>query len=66
MMKVSLTGEADALKPLGSGAPAVGVAPKGHAPSRLADYAELTKPRIAVMALFTVGAGYLLAAGGAA
>ena len=27
--------------------------------SRLADYVELTKPRIAVMALFTVAAGYL-------
>ena len=30
-------------------------------PSRAADYLELTKPRIAVMALFTVGVGYLLA-----
>src|SRR5688500_8411225 len=36
------------------------------APSRLADYLELTKPRIAVMALFTVAAGYLLGAGSAA
>ena len=36
------------------------------APSRLADYVELTKPRIAVMALFTVAAGYLLGAGAAA
>ncbi len=36
------------------------------APSRLADYLELTKPRIAVMALFTVAAGYLLGAGAAA
>jgi len=35
------------------------------APSRLADYVELTKPRIAVMALFTVAAGYLLGAGSA-
>jgi protoheme IX farnesyltransferase len=35
-------------------------------PSRLADYLELTKPRIAVMALFTVAAGYLLGAGAAA
>jgi protoheme IX farnesyltransferase len=35
-------------------------------PSRVADYLELTKPRIAVMALFTVAAGYLLAAGAAA
>ena len=32
------------------------------APSRFADYVELTKPRIAVMALFTVGVGYLLGA----
>lgn len=30
---------------------------------RLADYAELTKPRIAVMALVTVAVGYLLGAG---
>ena len=28
-----------------------------------ADYLELTKPRIAVMALFTVAVGYVLAAG---
>lgn len=31
------------------------------APSRLADYVALTKPRIAVLVLFTVGAGVLLA-----
>lgn len=31
---------------------------------RLADYAELTKPRIAVMALVTVAAGYLVGAAG--
>lgn len=30
---------------------------------RLADYVELTKPRIAVMVLVTVAAGYLMAAG---
>ncbi len=30
---------------------------------RLADYVELTKPRIAVMVLITVAAGYLMAAG---
>ncbi|QDU23326.1 heme o synthase [Urbifossiella limnaea] len=35
-------------------------------PSRAADYLELTKPRIAVMALFTVGIGYLVGAGKAA
>jgi protoheme IX farnesyltransferase len=33
---------------------------------RLADYAELTKPRIAVMVLVTVAAGYLMAAGAGA
>jgi len=32
--------------------------------TRLADYAALAKPRIAVMALVTVGVGYLLGAGG--
>src|SRR5262245_507672 len=34
-------------------------------PSRLADYFELTKPRIAAMALVTVAVGYLLGAGSA-
>lgn len=33
---------------------------------RMSDYVTLTKPRIAVMALITVGAGYLMAAGTAA
>jgi protoheme IX farnesyltransferase len=33
--------------------------------SRVADYLELTKPRIAVLVLFTVAAGVLLASGGA-
>lgn len=33
------------------------------AASRFTDYLELTKPKIAVMALFTVGVGYVLAAG---
>jgi protoheme IX farnesyltransferase len=32
--------------------------------TRLADYAELTKARVAVLVLFTVGVGALLAAGG--
>src|SRR5262245_9863762 len=41
-------------------------APVPAARSRLADYLELTKPKIAVMALFTVAVGYLLGAGGAA
>ncbi len=31
--------------------------------ARLADYAELAKPRVAVLVLFTVGAGVLLASG---
>lgn len=63
MMKATLTAEAEALT-AGAG---VAVARAGaKAPSRAADYLELTKPRIAVMALFTVGAGYLLGAAGAA
>jgi protoheme IX farnesyltransferase len=69
MMKATLTGETDALSPLAPAAPvatAVAARPRPHEPSRLADYLELTKPRIAVMALFTVAAGYLLAAGPAA
>ena len=39
------------------------IAPAVAAPTRFADYLELTKPRIAVMALFTVAVGYVLAAG---
>ncbi len=35
------------------------------APSRLADYLALTKPRIALLVLFTVAVGTLLAGGGA-
>jgi protoheme IX farnesyltransferase len=65
MMKVSLTAETDSLGPLASvstvAAPRLRA--RAHAPSRFADYLELTKPRIAVMALFTVAAGYLLGAG---
>jgi protoheme IX farnesyltransferase len=41
-------------------------APAVAAPSRFADYLELTKPKIAVMALFTVAVGYVLGAGPAA
>ena len=33
------------------------------APSRLGDYVALTKPRVAVLVLFTVAAGFVLAAG---
>ena len=48
--------------PLEAFAPAPSVAqPMTESPTRAADYLELTKPRIAVMALFTVGVGYLLA-----
>jgi len=32
--------------------------------SRLADYAELTKPRITLMVVLTTAAGYYLGAGG--
>ena len=39
--------------------------PAAAARCRLADYVELTKPRIAVLVLFTVGRGRLLAAGAA-
>lgn len=63
MMKATLTGETDMLRPLDAATRAVAVP---VVRSRLADYLELTKPRIAVMALFTVAAGYLLGAGAAA
>ncbi len=43
-------------------APAVSTAGINPA-ARLADYAELAKPRVAVLVLFTVGAGVLLASG---
>jgi protoheme IX farnesyltransferase len=42
----------------------VSISPAGINPAaRLADYVELTKPRVAVLVLFTVGAGVLLAGG---
>ncbi len=66
MMKASFTAEADTLTPLAAGAPALAARPRVAAPTRFADYLELTKPRIAVMALFTVAAGYLLGAGAGA
>ena len=68
MMKASFTGEPDTLNPLAPAASAAVASPRARhpAPSRLADYLELTKPRIAVMALFTVAAGYLLGAGAGA
>ena len=48
-----------AVSPPVSAAPMPAAAPV----SRLADYVALTKPRIAVLVLFTVGAGVLFAAG---
>ncbi len=58
-MKSTLVGEAD-LQHYGSGGR---VATPVAMRVRVADYLELTKPRIAVMALFTVAAGYWLGAG---
>lgn len=58
MMRVTLAPETDPRNRL-SGASL----PVAASPGRLADYLALTKPRIAVMALFTVAGGYLLAAG---
>jgi heme o synthase len=67
MMKATLTAETDSLTTLASVSSTAVAAPRprhrAQGPGRIADYVELTKPRIAVMALFTVGAGYLLAAG---
>ncbi|MBA4063643.1 MAG: protoheme IX farnesyltransferase [Isosphaera sp.] len=63
MMKATLAAETHALDPLvRASAPAPA---RAAARSRLADGLELTKPRIAVMALVTVAGGYLMAAGGA-
>jgi protoheme IX farnesyltransferase len=67
MMKVTVTGEADPLVRLAPAhAPAEREQARAHAAGRLADYLELSKPRIALMALFTVAAGYLLGAGASA
>jgi len=63
MMKATLTADAEVLHAHGHVA-RVTTVPAVR--SRLADYLELTKPRIAIMALFTVGAGYLLGAGASA
>jgi protoheme IX farnesyltransferase len=71
MMKIAATAEPEIapavpdVPPVVLDVPAVtGVT--AAAPTRLADYLDLTKPRIAVMALFTVAIGYLLGAGAAA
>jgi len=58
MRKAALTAEPE-IAPLDPAGPMA----NRLAVSRFADYRELTKPRIAVMALFTVGIGYLMAAG---
>jgi protoheme IX farnesyltransferase len=66
MMKTAATAEVE-VAPVESFAPSVALeapAVVAAAPAKFADYLELTKPRIAVMALFTVAIGYLLAAGG--
>lgn len=60
MMRVTLAPETDSRAVMVS-APATTATT-----TRLADYLTLSKPRIAVMALFTVAIGYLLAAGPAA
>ncbi len=60
-MKVTLA-EANVLDPVAVHAAPAQVA-HAAAPSRVSDYLELTKPRIAVMALFTVAAGFWLGAG---
>jgi protoheme IX farnesyltransferase len=62
MMKAVATAERE-VSPVPSGSATVAEPAEEAAPSRLADYLELTKPRIAVMALFTVAGGYLLGAG---
>lgn len=64
MMKVAVV--EPEVAPLAGYAPAAAVEPVAADHSRLADYLELTKPKIAVMALFTVAVGYLLGAGSAA
>jgi heme o synthase len=63
MMKATLTADAEVLH---AHSHAADVATVPAVRGRLADYLELTKPRIAVLALFTVGAGYLLGAGASA
>ncbi|HEV3440833.1 MAG TPA: heme o synthase [Gemmata sp.] len=64
MMKMDLVAGVDTQEALPASCTSVAMP---TTPSRLtdrfADYLELTKPRIAVMALFTVAAGYLLGAG---
>jgi protoheme IX farnesyltransferase len=63
MMKATLAGDTEILRPMAA-VSSVEAVPAVR--SRFIDYLELTKPRIAVMALFTVAAGYLLGAGPAA
>jgi protoheme IX farnesyltransferase len=64
MMKMDLVTEIDSRDALPARCSAVAMpVPSIRLLDRLTDYFELTKPRIAVMALFTVAAGYLLGAG---
>ena len=67
MMKAVAEAEVAPLESFaGSESPVEGPSTPVPVPNRFADYLELSKPRIAVMALFTVAIGYLLAAGSAA
>lgn len=59
-MKAAMLTETATLTPPTAAAPA----PAAFLRSRLADYLELTKPRVAVLVLFTVGIGSLLASRG--
>jgi protoheme IX farnesyltransferase len=65
MMKMDLVVDVDGREPLTERYDAAAL-PEAtpRIRERLADYLELTKPRIAVMALFTVAAGFVLGSGG--
>ena len=63
MMKTAATAEVELAPAAPFPGPVSALEAPAAVPSKFADYLELTKPRIAVMALFTVAIGYLLAAG---
>ena len=63
MMKMDLVSGVETGGALPTSYPAETTSAASRIAERLADYAELTKPRIATMALFTVAAGYFLGAG---
>jgi len=64
MMKMDLVAGVDSREVLPASGSTVEISDSpGRSLARFSDYFELTKPRIAVMALFTVAAGYLLGAG---